>query len=54
MIKQGIVFVPVPDAVQKAFVAAAEGVWKDLVGKQYDQKLLDQVLAERQRARARK
>jgi TRAP-type transport system periplasmic protein len=54
MIKQGIVFVPVPDAVQKVFVAAAEGVWKDLVGKQYDQKLLDQVLAERQRARARK
>jgi hypothetical protein len=54
MKKNGIVFVPVPADVQKAFIAAAEAVWKDLVGKQYDQQLLDEVLAARQKARAGK
>jgi TRAP-type C4-dicarboxylate transport system substrate-binding protein len=54
MKKSGVVFVPVPPDVQKAFVVAAEAVWKDLVGKQYDQALLDEVLAARQKARAGK
>ncbi len=54
MIKAGVQFVPVPDDVQKVFVAAAEGVWKDLTGKLYDQALLDQVLAQRKKARAAK
>ena len=54
MIQQCVIFMPVPPELQKVFIAAAEAVWKDLVGKLYDQKLLDEVLAHRAKARARK
>jgi TRAP-type transport system periplasmic protein len=53
MLKQGVQFLSVPPDVQKVFVAAAEGVWKDLTGKLYDQALLDEVLKQRMQARTR-
>jgi TRAP-type C4-dicarboxylate transport system substrate-binding protein len=54
MKKNGVQFLPVPADVQKTFVEAAQAVWKDLVGTQYDQALLDQVLAARQKVRGGK
>jgi TRAP-type C4-dicarboxylate transport system substrate-binding protein len=54
MMKAGVTFVPVSQDVQNVFIAAAEGVWKDLVGKLYDQALLDEVLAQRKKARGGK
>jgi TRAP-type C4-dicarboxylate transport system substrate-binding protein len=53
MIKAGVEFVPAPEATIKTVTTAAEGVWKDLVGTLYDQKLLDEVLAQRQKVRGK-
>jgi TRAP-type transport system periplasmic protein len=51
MIKSGVQFVVPPPDTLKAFEEAARGVWKDLIGVLYDQKLLDEVVAERDKLR---
>jgi TRAP-type transport system periplasmic protein len=53
LVKAGIIFFAVPEATQKIFIAASEGVWKDLTGDLYSQDILDQVLAYRKEARAK-
>ncbi len=52
MIRAGVTFLPVSTELQEHFIKVAEAVWTDLVGTLFDQALLDEVLAQRKKARA--